>query len=119
MKKLSLALLAIIMCITLFGCAAKPAVSQNTGLNNPFIGKWEANIPSAGMELTFEFNTDGTFDVSDGEKSMGTGSYLVRNDKMVTLDDAGELEQYTFKEKDKQAIDVTEDGTTTTFNRVD
>lgn len=118
MKKLSLILLAVIMCVALFGCSPKPASSQNAGLDNPFIGKWEANIPSAGMVLTFEFKPDGTFDVSDGQKSIGTGSYLVRKDKMITLDDAGEIEQYTFKEKDRKSIDVTEDEKTTTFNKV-
>jgi hypothetical protein len=82
-------------------------------LSNPFIGKWESDIPSANMHLIFDYKTDGTFDyeipgMSAEEGGKGTGGYVVIGDIMVTYLDFEGVAGYTFKVIDNDTIDVTE-----------
>jgi Zn/Cd-binding protein ZinT len=82
-------------------------------LSNPFIGKWEADIPSANMHLIFDYKTDGTFDyeipgVSADEGGTGTGAYLVSGNVMVSYLAFEGVTGYTFKVVDNDTIDVTE-----------
>jgi hypothetical protein len=104
------------------------------GLQNPFIGKWEADIPSAQMHLVFDYKTDGAFDyeipglpVEQGGK--GSGGYLVAGNVMVSYLAFEGAAGYVFKVRDNDTIDVTEIenvkgdgsfvlGNTTPFTRV-
>jgi hypothetical protein len=48
-------------------------------LPNPFLGEWEADIPSAQMHLVFTYKNDGTFDFSM-EGMTGSGAYVIKDD---------------------------------------
>jgi len=83
-------------------------------LNNEFIGKWESNIPSAGVKLTFDYKTNGTFDyemdgVSAEQGGIGTGCYVVYGDKQVSYLEFDGLASYEFEVSDNDnIINVTE-----------
>jgi hypothetical protein len=82
-------------------------------LNNPFIGKWQSDIPSAGMTLIFDYKTDGTFDyemvgVPAEQGGVGTGCYIVYGDNMVSYLDFEGVAAYTFEVEDTDTINVTE-----------
>jgi hypothetical protein len=98
-------------------------------LSNPFLGKWQSDIPSAGMTLVFDYKTDGTFDfqivgVPAEQGGVGTGGYVVYQNMMVTWLDMEGAAAYTFKVVDNDTIDVTEldgdlvPGDTAPFTRV-
>ncbi|MDR0399557.1 MAG: hypothetical protein LBH51_01265 [Treponema sp.] len=81
-------------------------------LQNPFIGKWEADIPSAQMHLIFDYKTDGSFDFEipglPADQGRGKGGYLVAGNVMVSYLDFEGAAGYTFKVVDNDTIDVTE-----------
>ncbi|MDR1215813.1 MAG: hypothetical protein LBK25_03925, partial [Treponema sp.] len=82
-------------------------------LSNPFIGKWEADIPSANMHLIFDYKTDGTFDyeipdMPANEGGTGTGGYLVTDNVMISYLSFEGVAGYTFKVVDNNTINVTE-----------
>jgi hypothetical protein len=82
-------------------------------LSNPFLGKWQSDIPSAGMTLIFDYKTDGTFDyeipgLPVDQGGQGTGGYIVYEDKMVTWLDIEGAAAYTFKVVGNNTINVTE-----------
>jgi hypothetical protein len=82
-------------------------------LSNPFLGKWQSDIPSAGMTLIFDYKTNGIFDyeipgLPANQGGQGTGAYIVYKDMMVTWLDIEGAAAYTFKVVDNNTIDVTE-----------
>jgi hypothetical protein len=82
-------------------------------LNNPFIGKWQSDIPSAGATLIFDYKTNGTFDyemlgVPEDQGGKGTGCYIVCNDIFVSYLDFEGAAAYTFEAADDDTINVTE-----------
>jgi Zn/Cd-binding protein ZinT len=86
-------------------------------LSNPFLGKWQANIPSMGnAKAVFEFKTDSTFtcEFPDLPQDKGggviyTGGYLVKGNVQVTfLSGDGGIGGYTFEVVDNDTINVTE-----------
>jgi hypothetical protein len=82
-------------------------------LSNPFLGKWESDIPSASMHLIFDYKTDGTFDyeipgLSADQGGKGKGGYLVKDNVMVSYLSFEGVAGYTFKVIDNDTIDVTE-----------
>jgi hypothetical protein len=118
MKKIQfigLPVLILVFGLTLVGC---PTDSDDDDiwlkdLANPFIGKWESDIPSAQMHLIFDYKTDGTFDyeipgMSAEEGGKGTGGYLVSGNLMVSYLSFEGVAGYTFKVVDNDTIDVTE-----------
>lgn len=97
---------------------AEAAEESAMALDNPFLGKWEADIPSAGAVITFEFFVDGSYSAGMGDQSFGLSAYLVYESMMLTFE-GDELCEYTFEVVDADNIDVTEDGQTARFSRVD
>jgi hypothetical protein len=95
---------------------------------NPFIGKWESNIPSMNSaKMVSEFGTDGTYTCTfpDLSSDIYKGGYLVEGNIMVTfLSVDGGIGGYTFEVVDNGAIkvteivDVNEDGSIETGNTV-
>jgi hypothetical protein len=82
-------------------------------LSNPFLGKWQSDIPSAGTTLTFDYKDDGTFaykmdGIPAGQGGEGTGGYVVYGDLMVTYLDFEGAAVYRFEVVDNDTIDVTE-----------
>jgi hypothetical protein len=82
-------------------------------LDNPFLGKWRSDIPSAGTTLTFDYKDDGTFGyemagVPAGQGGRGRGCYIVYGDKQVSYLDFEGAALYRFKAVDSDTIDVTE-----------
>jgi hypothetical protein len=82
-------------------------------LSNPFIGKWQSDIPSAGMTLVFDYRDDGTFDfeipgLPADQGGQGAGGYVVYEDILVTWLDIEGAAAYTFAVADNDTINVTE-----------
>ena len=82
-------------------------------LDNPFIGKWQSEIPSANATLIFDYKADGTIDfempgVSADQGGKGTGCYIVYGDKQVSYFDYEGAASYSFSVVDQDTIDVTE-----------
>jgi hypothetical protein len=82
-------------------------------LSNPFLGKWQSDIPSAGMTLIFDYKTDGTFDyeipgLPADQGGKGSGGYLVNGNVMVTYLESEGAAGYIFKVVNNDTIDVTE-----------
>ena len=82
-------------------------------LDNPFIGKWQSEIPSANATLIFDYKADGTIDfempgVPEEQGGKGTGCYIVYGDKQVSYFDYEGVASYSFKAVDPDTIDVTE-----------
>jgi hypothetical protein len=82
-------------------------------LSNPFLGKWQSDIPSAGAVVKFEYKTDGTFlcefPAGPDTTMTATGGYLVKDTIQVTFlsfDDG--MGGYTFAVADNDTIKVTE-----------
>jgi hypothetical protein len=111
-KKLSVCLFVFVLLAT--GCehrASDPVWLAD--LTNPFIGKWESDIPSANMHLVFDYKTDGTFDyeipgMPAEQGGKGSGGYLVTGNVMVSYLSFEGAAGYTFKVIDNDTIDVTE-----------
>jgi hypothetical protein len=102
-------------------------------LSNPFIGKWESDIPSANTHLIFDYKTNGTFDYEmvgvPADQGKGTGGYLVAGNVIVWYTASEGTAGYIFKVVDNDTIDATEIveinendgfklGNTTSFTRV-
>ncbi|MDR2632179.1 MAG: hypothetical protein LBC51_00960 [Treponema sp.] len=97
-------------------------------LANPFLGKWESDIPSAEATIRFEFKQNGTFTCEfpvgpDPDDTMtATGGYLVKDNVQVTFMSFDEgIGGYTFTAADNNTINVTEieevkDGTVVSGN---
>ncbi|OAV66531.1 hypothetical protein Barb7_00848 [Bacteroidales bacterium Barb7] len=84
-----------------------------SALNNPFIGKWKSDIPSANTTLIFDYKTDGTFayemvGVPAEQGGVGVGGYLVKDNIQITFLEFEGIAGYTFKVIDNNTIDVTE-----------
>jgi hypothetical protein len=82
-------------------------------ISNPFIGKWQSDIPSAGLTLIFDYKADGTFDyemvgVPADQGGIGTGCYIVFGDHQVSYLEFEGVAAYTFEVADKDTINVTE-----------
>jgi hypothetical protein len=82
-------------------------------LSNPFIGKWQSEIPGANTTLIFDYKTDGTFGyemfgVPAEQGGKGSGGYLVTGNIMVTFLSFEGMAGYTFKVVDNNTINVTE-----------
>jgi hypothetical protein len=80
-------------------------------LKNPFIGKWESEIPSANTRLIFDYKTDGTFDyemvgVPADQGGKGTGGYLVSGDVMASHLAFEGVAGYTFKVVDNNTMNI-------------
>ena len=74
------AVLLITAIFTLAGCDSNGGEDiWLKDLQNPFIGKWEADIPSAQIHLIFDYKTDGTFDFELPNGTTGTGAYVVKD----------------------------------------
>jgi hypothetical protein len=91
------------------------AITKDTPLtiDNVFIGKWQSDIPSAGLTLIFDYKTDGTFDyemvgVPADQGGVGTGCYIVYGDHQVSYLDFEGVAAYTFEVADADTINVTE-----------
>jgi hypothetical protein len=87
--------------------------SRTMALSTPFLGKWDAYIPSAQTTLHFDYKTDGTFDYEmDGvpadQGGTGSGAYFVIGDVIVSYLDFEGAGGYTFEIKNDGSIDVTE-----------
>jgi hypothetical protein len=82
-------------------------------LDNPFLGQWQSDIPSAGMTLIFDYKTNGTFDyelvgVPAEYGGVGSGCYIVYGGIMVSYLDFEGIASYTFALVDEDTINVTE-----------
>ncbi|MDR0904870.1 MAG: hypothetical protein LBN00_01630 [Oscillospiraceae bacterium] len=131
MKKTLSLLIALAMCAALAACGnggdaphnePTPAAGGQTvddftlaELSNPFLGKWQSDIPSAGMTLIFDYKADGTFDyemvgVPAEEGGVGSGGYVVYDNIQVTWLDFEGAAAYTFEVVDNDTINVTELG---------
>ncbi|WP_157784164.1 hypothetical protein [Treponema primitia] len=114
-KLLLIGLIGLFFAIALTGC---PTGNDDPDiwlaeLSNPFLGKWESDIPSAQMHLIFDYKTDGTFDyeipgMPADEGGKGSGGYLVTGNIMVSYLSFEGAAGYTFKVVDNDTIDVTE-----------
>jgi hypothetical protein len=111
---LGLAIFALMAAFTLASCdtGGDDSVWLDE-LQNPFIGKWESDIPSANSHLIFDYKTNGTFDyemvgIPADQGGKGTGGYLVSGDVMVSYLAFEGVAGYTFKVVDNDTIDVTE-----------
>jgi hypothetical protein len=108
-------LLAVLLALSLVltGCGGDDEDIWLADLSNPFIGKWESDIPSANMHLIFDYKPDGTFDyeipgMPADQGGKGTGGYLVADNVMVSYLAFEGVVGYTFKVVDNDTIDVTE-----------
>jgi hypothetical protein len=120
MKRTKWILAPFVLVLTFFGCSGSGGGGDSvwlTGLQNPFIGQWQSNIPSMGnAKAVFEFKTDGAFTCifPDLPQEQGggvtyTGGYLVKGNVQVTfLSGDGGIGGYTFKVVDNDTINVTE-----------
>jgi hypothetical protein len=107
-------------CIDLFVTENLEAgeTTETAGFNladfsNPFLGKWQSEIPSANTTLTFDFKPDGTFDyemsgVPAEQGGKGSGGYIVRDGIQVTWLDYEGAAAYTYEVIDNNTINVTE-----------
>jgi hypothetical protein len=82
-------------------------------LDNPFIGKWQSQIPSMGnATMISEYQTDGTFTSefpAFPEYGTMAGGYLIKGNVLVTfLSSDGGIGGYTFKVLNNDTINVTE-----------
>ena len=84
-------------------------------LNNPFIGSWNAQIPSDDdpelvFDVTMEYRQDGTAKFSIApDQVFPDSNYAVYGDVLVTFDpESKAFEMFTFKQVDSDTIDVTE-----------
>jgi hypothetical protein len=110
------AVLLIAAIFTLVGCDNGGGDDDDiwlADLSNPFIGKWESDIPSAQMHLIFDYKTDGTFDyqipgMPAEQGGEGTGGYLVSGNVMISYLSFEGVAGYTFKVIDNDTVDVTE-----------
>lgn len=89
-------------------------------MDNAFIGTWSADIVEGGEAfegVVMEYKADGTYQYNfDGVE--GECSYLVYGDTMVSLDDDGTIETFTFEAIDADTMDVTSaEGVTARFVR--
>ncbi|MDR0818869.1 MAG: hypothetical protein LBN43_04780 [Oscillospiraceae bacterium] len=110
--------LTLLLCFALASCGAKQPEQiaddfDLAELSNPFIGKWQSDIPSAGMTLIFDYKADGTFDyemvgVPAEEGGVGSGGYVVYDNIQVTWLDFEGAAAYTFEVADNDTINVTE-----------
>jgi hypothetical protein len=135
--RLLLAIFTILVAVlSMFGCSAKndEAAFVLAEMDNPFIGKWQSDIPSANTTLIFDYKPDGTFDyemtgVPAEQGGVGTGGYAVYDGVMVTWLDFEGAAAYRFEVVDNDTINVTEleadengrlaDGNTAPFTRVE
>jgi hypothetical protein len=116
MKRMVFSILAFMVCFVFLGCPSDAGEDAPwlADLSNPFLGKWQSDIPSAGTILTFDYKADGTFDyvmagVPAEQGGIGTGGYLVKGDKLISfLSGDGGVSGYVFKVVDNDTIDVTE-----------
>jgi hypothetical protein len=138
---LTIVIIAMLMSMVLSGgCGSSSGESDSDSdtfrladLSNPFIGKWQSYIPSAGLTLIFDYKTDGTFDyemvgVPADEGGKGTGCYIIYGDNQVSHLDFEGVATYKFVVVDDDTISVTElepdengelvPGNTTPFTRV-
>ena len=89
---------AIILCITLSSCPDDEVVD---GVNNPFIGKWDAS-GTFGHDHVFEFQSNGTFNhvyywdsynpkqhICNREKKYGSYSYKPESEEFILMYDDG------------------------------
>jgi hypothetical protein len=107
--------LFFLMSILIFGCSnGDDNPIWLADLSNPFLGKWQSDIPSAGTTLTFDYKVNGTFDyvmagVPAEQGGAGSGGYLVSGDKLISfLSGDGGVSGYLFKVVDNDTINVTE-----------
>jgi hypothetical protein len=113
---LVIGLICLLAGIGVTGCATASNTKETpwlTDLSNPFLGKWQSDIPSAGLTLIFDYKTDGTFDyemvgVPAEQGGIGTGGYVVFDNMMVTWLDFEGAAVYTFEVADNDTINVTE-----------
>jgi hypothetical protein len=82
-------------------------------MKNPFIGKWESEIPSMNnARMISEFKEDGTFTCGfptvSGYEGPFNGGYVLTGDIMFTYLDFEGVAGYTFKVVDDNTINVTE-----------
>ena len=119
MKKAKCILVAFVVGLTLFGCSKNSRGDDIwlKNLKNPFIGKWESEIPSMGnAKMISEFKIDGTFTCvfPDLPQEYGggityTGGYVAKDMVQVTfLSYDGGMGGYTFTVVDNNTIKVTE-----------
>ncbi|MDR1375928.1 MAG: hypothetical protein LBJ22_00335 [Synergistaceae bacterium] len=101
--------------VVLGGCGGSSSDSEFNlaGLDNPFIGKWQSDIPSANTTLIFDYKDDGTFEyemvgVPENQGGKGTGGYVAHDGIQVTWLDFEGAAAYTFKVVDNDTINVTE-----------
>jgi hypothetical protein len=89
-----------------------------SSLTNPFFGTWEYH--DKGIHKVTTFNADGTFTSTIPGESPGSeaGSYLVRDDILVTLvSDSTNPVKYTFTVKDNNTLELRNDETDIHFTR--
>jgi hypothetical protein len=126
-------------CIELFvgenlGAGEEAEASALADYTNPFLGKWQSEIPSANTTLIFDYKPDGTFDyemsgVPAEEGGVGSGAYLVVDNVLVSYLSFEGAGSYTWEVIDNETISVTEFvldetgqkifGNTTDFRRVE
>jgi hypothetical protein len=105
----------ILVSLVFFGCLTSTAGNDPwlAGLANPFLGKWQSDIPSAGTTLTFDYKADGTFDyemagVPAEQGGKGSGGYVVYGNIQISYLDFEGAALYTFEVVNNNTITVTE-----------
>ncbi|MDR3301855.1 MAG: hypothetical protein LBT01_04895 [Spirochaetaceae bacterium] len=107
-RKLLVGLVCLFVGFIISGCNNDPEDIWLARKANPFLGKWEAAIPSmGGAILQFDYKTDGTFEAEFMGQTM-TGGYLVTGNQMFTYLSFEGIAEYSFKVVDNNTISVTE-----------
>jgi hypothetical protein len=114
---LLIGLICLLASIAVTGCSSD-SDSEDIWLDdvqNPFIGTWTSGVTADGTTLTLTGKTDGTFAYTMegvpeemGLPDSGTGAYLIKGDKMVSLFDFGLVKAILFKAVDNDTLLTTE-----------
>jgi hypothetical protein len=113
MKKSFWLIPIVLVSLFFFGCPSDNEAVWLADLSNPFLGKWQSDIPSAGTTLVFDYKTDGSFDyemvgVPAEQGGKGRGGYTVYGNLMISYLSFEGAAAYTFKVVDNDTINVTE-----------
>lgn len=118
MKRLSILVLATMMCLTLALGIGAFAADTTASL----LGTWEVEVPEYGTFLV-KIGNNGVGQMYLGEEPAGEFSFMVRNNVMVSIeaDEDGKpvVESTTMEFPDENTMVGTEGGMTLTFKRIE